>query len=353
MVPVTLQDVARRAGVSISTVSRALHDHARIPPSNRREIQRIAAEMGYRPNPMAVGLVSQREQFRDRSIVGEIAWIHQWTQPTKLRGYREFDAYWRGAFEAAERSGYRLEEFVIGEGMSIPRLANILDARNIQGILLPPHGGAAGRIPDWTNFPWERFSVIRFGYSLPNPLVDVVAPNQIANGISAFSYIHRNGYRRVGFVIVSPTAARFQAGYQLAQTLNGVKTSVPTLALTAARDEAKEQAMLRNWVRKHRPDAIVTDHQPMRRMLEEIGLRVPEDIALVALSVLDGNADAGICQNSHEIGKIAVASLIAAMHTNRRGIPDRYHETLVPGYWQDGGTLPVQQTQGFCAVSSC
>jgi DNA-binding LacI/PurR family transcriptional regulator len=58
--------------------------------------------------------------------------------------------------------------------------------------------------------------------------------------------------------------------------------------------------------------------------------------------VLDGNADAGIYQNSDEIGKTAVQLLISLIHLNERGIPAIPREVLIKGRWVDGSTLPAR-----------
>lgn len=58
--PVSIQDIAASAGVSHSTVSRALHDSPLISPAMRRRIQQLAAEMGYSPNAVAQSLKGQR-----------------------------------------------------------------------------------------------------------------------------------------------------------------------------------------------------------------------------------------------------------------------------------------------------
>ena len=53
---VTVHDVARAAGVSISTVSRALSAPERVAADTRERVTRVAAELGYRPNQAASGL---------------------------------------------------------------------------------------------------------------------------------------------------------------------------------------------------------------------------------------------------------------------------------------------------------
>ena len=63
-------------------------------------------------------------------------------------------------------------------GLSAKRLETILVARGIQGLLLPPAGGAT---VDWSGLDWSRFAVVRFGYSLTEPAAHLVAPDSTAN----------------------------------------------------------------------------------------------------------------------------------------------------------------------------
>ncbi|MDR3514820.1 MAG: LacI family DNA-binding transcriptional regulator [Azospirillaceae bacterium] len=57
---VTIRDVAREAGVSISTASKALNDQGRMTPETRDRIRTVAQTLGFTPNAMARALVSQR-----------------------------------------------------------------------------------------------------------------------------------------------------------------------------------------------------------------------------------------------------------------------------------------------------
>ncbi|MBZ8176607.1 LacI family DNA-binding transcriptional regulator [Corynebacterium poyangense] len=56
----TLKELARLAGVSVSTISRALANNPAIAPATREKIQRLAKEQGYRPNAQARALQSRR-----------------------------------------------------------------------------------------------------------------------------------------------------------------------------------------------------------------------------------------------------------------------------------------------------
>lgn len=58
--PVTIKDIARSAGVSHTTVSRALHDHPALADSTIKRIKEIADSMGYIPSAAARGLKTRR-----------------------------------------------------------------------------------------------------------------------------------------------------------------------------------------------------------------------------------------------------------------------------------------------------
>src|SRR4051812_22319250 len=57
---VTIHDVARAAGVGISTVSRAFGNPTRVNPLTRQHVLQVARQVGYRPNPLAQALESGR-----------------------------------------------------------------------------------------------------------------------------------------------------------------------------------------------------------------------------------------------------------------------------------------------------
>ncbi len=60
--PVTIKDIAKIAGVSHTTVSRALRDHPAIAPETVQRIKKIAAEQGYLPSAVARGLKTSRSR---------------------------------------------------------------------------------------------------------------------------------------------------------------------------------------------------------------------------------------------------------------------------------------------------
>jgi DNA-binding LacI/PurR family transcriptional regulator len=127
--PVTLHDVAREAGVAVSTVSRALADPERVNVRTREHVQAVASEMGYRPNRLAQALPTGRTRML-AILVPDITNPHNF-------------GLVRGAEAQARAAGSTL---VIADTQGGPDLeATHLDqlASTVDGFLL-----AASRLPD-------------------------------------------------------------------------------------------------------------------------------------------------------------------------------------------------------------
>lgn len=337
---VTLREIARQLDISHTTVSRALHNDRRITEAVRQRVQSVAKEMGYQPDPMLAALAHYRRGVAEHPITAALAWVNTWPEPKRLRSFHEFDLYWQGASAEAARSGYRLDELDCPKEVSSARLHEILLARGIRGILLPP--GWAGQSPDWGNFDWNDFCIVRFGYSIETPAAHLVAADQLSNGLLAFERMWQRGYRRIGMVMWKTQGTRlvrFSAGYLYGQLQLPAKFRLPLLMMSET-DPAADERQLLAWLKKTKPDAILSDIPMLPRMLAKAGCRVPQDFGLAALSVLDGGASAGIYQNSDEIGAAAIQLLISLTHHNQRGIPEIPREVLICGRWVDGPSLP-------------
>ncbi|MEO8614127.1 MAG: LacI family DNA-binding transcriptional regulator [Luteolibacter sp.] len=336
---VSLRDIAREVGVSHCSVSLALRDSSRISKILREKIQKVAKEMGYEPDPMLMALSHYRQGKKAAPIRAGLAWINAWQPARKLRSFREFDLYWQGASQAALKYGYRLEEFCLDAECRPKRLHQILSARGIRGILLPPQHPH----PDWQDFPWEHYSVVRFGRSLKAPECHVVTADQAVNTMLAFEKIQEHGYERIGFVDCRDTTVKighmFQAGFLLSQMDLDVSKRVPVLDINSLPNSGRYKQVAQ-WVRKHQVDAILTGHADVPGILKKAGIRVPEDVGLVGTSILDIPIAAGIDQHSEEIGRVGLLMLNSLINDGARGTPPIFRQILVEGSWVDGDTLP-------------
>ena len=136
---VTMADVAVRVGVSRIAVSMALRGHHRISLELRKKVQRVARAMGFVPDPFLSALAAHRRQRVSAKEHGVLAWVNHWKDATRLRQFKEFDLYWKGASEAARQHGYRVDELRWAKDFIPKQLEKVLLARGIEGVLIPPH----------------------------------------------------------------------------------------------------------------------------------------------------------------------------------------------------------------------
>lgn len=340
---VTQADIAAKLGVSHATVALALKNHHRISQKRRAEVQRLAKKMGYQPDPFLAGLAAYRRNIEPSKFHGVIGWINHWAQPEGLHKLHEFEGYWLGAKAAAKQFGYVLEEIRWPMDCPAKRFERILLTRGILGVLIPPHRAS----PDWGDFDWSKFSLVRFGMSVHHPDSNIVTSDQFRATVMAIASIYRLGYRKIGFVLNRELdeniGGNYTGGFFAAQKLFGVKAADSLLLVdnnAYVQQTERAEKELGAWLKKVRPDAVLTTVIEVPGMIRKLGYRIPQDIAVAGTSVADIPVDTGVNQRAQEIGRIAVEMLVKQININERGEPAAPCRILVESTWQDGKTLP-------------
>ncbi|MDF7807323.1 LacI family DNA-binding transcriptional regulator [Pontiellaceae bacterium B12219] len=341
---VTIYDIAEAIGVSHTTVSKALRNNPRISEATRVRVQEKAAAMNYRPDPMLSALSSYRMANREDKTQAALAWINPFRAPDLLRQTKEFDLYWQGAKETANRMGYQLEEFNTVD-LSFPRMNTIFKTRNIQGLLLATLCGPDYEDPaiNWQAFPWQDYAIVRFGRQNSYPEAHYITSAQTTVGILAFRSMRERGYQRIGFVGKYTRQRIFNAGVSFAQEELPPEQVIQRLHLSDADPVDLQMSALDHWIKSNRPDAILTDRPNLTELLKTMGYRIPEDLGLATTSIHDTPINAGIDQNPIDIGRAAVRTLISLITERTMGIPSVRNEIMIEGKWVDGSMLPNKQ----------
>jgi DNA-binding LacI/PurR family transcriptional regulator len=341
---VTQQDIARKAGVHRATVSMAIKGHPNIPVKTRERILAIAASLGYEPDPMLSALAAYRNRRRPATFHGTLAWLinsaygFDWRDRT-LRPH--FSDYYEGASRQAGNYGFKIEIFDFNApGMTPTRMASILAARGIQGILLCPQPRPETNL----EFLWKDFAAVTFGYSLATPRLHTVGATQYRAMRLTVRQIRRLGYRRIGLALDGDhdlrTDHNYLAGYLVEEHLAGARRSATIPILSSPYPD--HGAVVR-WLKAHRPDAIVTGNYHFHDLLRSFGTRVPEEIGVACPLLPSADTElAGVVENSQEIGTVAVNFLIGMIHRQERGVPDNPQRIHVEGRWLEGKTLQQQ-----------
>jgi DNA-binding LacI/PurR family transcriptional regulator len=342
---ITMRDVAERLGVSHTTVAMALRNHHTISPQRREQVRVMAEKMGYRPDPFLSSLAAYRKQISPVKVQGAVAWINHWQQPRDLREKGEYiTGIWRGASKTADRFGYHLDDIHWSADCSVKRFEQILLARGVRGVLIPPHN----KIPDWGDLDWSKFSIVRFGLSVPNPDSNLVTVDHFRAVVMAVQRIKEYGYTRIGLVVGEEYNLRLGGsnvgGFLCAQDMLRLKPALPPLKTEygsrSAGELTTQKSALRQWLKKYTPDAILTTDAEIPGLIRELGYHIPNDIAVAGTTVHDIPVDAGIEQHSEAVGRIAMETLAKQMNVNECGEPPDPTRILVEARWKDGKSLP-------------
>ena len=264
----TSLDVAARAGVSQSAVSRVFSG-ASASPETARKVRQAAADLGYRPNVLARSLITGRSK-----IIGlVVAYMGNQFYPDAVERLSA----------ALQEEGYHLLVFIAGNDDSeVPRVIDELIDYQVDGIVaasVSVDGALASRCRD------AGIPVVLFNRG------------QEGRGLSQVTSANRDGGAAVARFLLNGGHARIAqiTGWQGASTgrdrARGFRDGLAPrgTAPVAEADgffsrETAAEAAIAIW-RAHRPDAIFVGNDDMAfgvmDALRAEGLRIPEDVSIV------------------------------------------------------------------------
>lgn len=333
--------VAVAAGVSASTVSRALSNHPSLPAKTRERIQKIAVKMGYKRSAIISMLTAQLRSGRTLGTKSTLAYITSLPHSEIARPNATYYDFYLGAKSRAEELGYGMDAIWSREkSMTSKRLSSILQSRGIRGLILAPRPKAMSHI----SLDWGRFAVAAIGHGLPAPQVNFSGAWHYALIHTALRRLKKYGYSRIGYFVApdSDDYARqaFSARYSLYQQSipAGERIPFPQNPFIKTVPTRKKFQL---WFTRHRPEVIVCSGPQIRIWLEESGYDVPRDVALADLCLEDESGSiAGMYEMPRVIAATAVDLVVEQLHHNNPGIPTVPKTVLFEGKWVDGKTLP-------------
>jgi LacI family transcriptional regulator len=339
---VHLSDIARKAGVSKMTVSRALREHPSVSEASRKKILAAARELEYVPNPKLARLMSEMAHSRSHSnSLGELAYITTEDTEWGWKQYHHQLSCYEGAKAEAKSYGYNLlPVWALSRRFSRGRLSELLWSRGVDGIIVQPLGrGMIGRTLD---IDWEKFPSVQIGATLTVPKLNLVRHNHYNGMTQTLLAMERLGYERIGLCFSSDSDIRsyhrWAAAYLYWRTSRGfTDRTLPSFHYTAGQVDPKA---LRTWIREHKITGIIGMGMELVNTCLKIGLKIPDDIGVSVLDRPGGESKvAGIDQVATQIGSMAVDMLIMAVRKGAKGVPERPLQTIIEGKWMPGDTL--------------
>jgi LacI family transcriptional regulator len=320
----TIYDVARKAGVGIGTVSRALNDSPNISPETKEKVLRVAREMGYQPHALARGLAKKRT-----GAIGAIVPF--------LTNYFYLELL-KGIQHEISRSKYDLilysaDDVTRGEEL----LERVLRERRVDGLLyisMPLSNRAARKVRS------RQLPVVLVDSY--HPEVDSIHVENQQGAYQATRYLLELGYRRLGMIngkLRSFPARERRQGFLRALSDFGLSPRPEWMIECDDMDgqdgfnaPAGYRAMLSLLALDDLPEAlfVASDVQAygVLRAAREKGVRIPDDLALVAFDDIQPSELIGLStvrQPMFEMGQRAVKRLTEKLEN---GVQDLWHETL-------------------------
>lgn len=300
----SIQKIARLAGVSVATVSRVLNNSDTVKAKNRERVLQAIKESNYQPNLLA----RQLRTARSNMILVMVSNIANPFCAEVVKGIEE----------EAEKNGYRI--LLCNSGSDLARSTSglqLLSGKMVDGIITM---NALSSLPELTTIIGDAPRVQCAEYA-DNGSISCVGINDVDAAQGAVSRLVDGGRRRIALINhdLSYRYSRLrERGYKSVLHVRELDYQQVIYAsdLSAA---AGTKAMETLLAQEEKPDAVFAVSDSLAagalRAIAQAGLRVPEDIAVVGF---DGTELAEVVspqlttveQPSREIGRTAVTLLM-------------------------------------------
>lgn len=311
---VTLKDIAKVAGVSYATVSRALTDHPDVNFETRERIKKIAKEMNYVPNPSARGL-----KGKNTNMIGLI--VPDISNPF-------FAELALGVESFANENDYCV--FLCNTNWDYEREKTylyILNSKRVDGIII----SSVTEIADHhTN------SSIPIVYVTEGPKHDNTYYVGIDNKMGAIivvEYLIKLGHKKIAYIggseKTSTNKERFE-GYKETMQKHNLSVNANIKTTNSFSQKSGYNAAMEMLIKEEIPTAVfaVNDIVALGIMqsIEEFGLNVPKDISVVgfddiSFSSMHGIKLTTISQPKFEMGRKCTDILIKLLKNQQ--VPER------------------------------
>lgn len=313
-VAVTIDDVAKHAGVSDATVSRVLSDKPYVREEVRKRVQTAIAELGYQPSRVARSLRAMRSK-----TIGLI--ISDIQNPF-------FTAMVRAVEDVANDHQHGIYLCNTDENVDKERAyIELMQSEHVAGVLITPTrevGGSTKKLVD-ANIP-----VVVIDRYVSDVSVDTVVVDNISGAASAVQHLIDMGHTRIGTVIGSffiTTGRERMEGYVQALKKNGLPIVPELMQANTPNQEWGYKLTMNLLDLPEPPTAILTGNVLLTigalKAIRDRGLVIPNDIALVAYDETEWSslmvpALTTVAQPTYELGKVAAELLLKRMDDNTR-----------------------------------
>jgi LacI family transcriptional regulator len=301
---VTIVDVAQAAGVSVSTVSRVIRDHADVGSETRSRVHAAISKLGYRPSPIARALVSG--QTRLLALL-----VADFTNPFYPQLAKSIE-------EEAGKVGYTVVICNTSDKVSEVRrhLTRLLD-QGVDGVIHASVGNDEATVLSALGDPRRVVFTNRPPLS---PSVSYVVSDNLGGAASLTRHLLAGGHRQIGFIGGPLYAGNANARLRGFEVAMGEADGTEAFVVHKVFGKESGSSAVSDWLdHGFNPTAIIANNDTVALgAMEELirrGLRIPEDVAIAGFDGTDFSASpviglTTVDQHSDEMGRRAVRALL-------------------------------------------
>jgi len=316
---ITIKDIAKEAGVSYATVSRALNNKKDVSEKTRAEITRLAAEMGYRPNVIARSLVLKRS-----TIIGLIV-------PDVSNPF--FADLARSVSMIAHQAGY--STMIINSGWdpaNEQHQLQVMMEQRVAGIIIKPTGYYATGTYERADVP-----IVAFWHPSEDKATYIEVDHKKGTQLAVQNLINR-GFRRIAFIGGTDTSPANQLrllSFQKTLQTNNMKLYQHLISFGGYNAESGYERAKLLMKGANPPDGIFCGNDYIAlgalEYLREQNYNLPDEIGLIGyddvfFSQLPTISMSSVRQPRDSMGQAAIDALIRRIDSE---VPLKESEKIV------------------------
>ena len=269
---VTIKDIARYSGVSVSTVSRVLNKKPDVNSETELRVNKAIKKLGYSPSSVARGLVLKRS-----NVLGFV--VPDITNPN-------FPELARGVVERARQYGYSVIFFDTNHDNKVEKEAiNLLRSKQVDGIIV---SFSEANQEELNKLQDENVPAVQIYRKSPKSLISTIAIDNIDSAYQAVTYLISLGHRRIGHLTTGTSTlsgSERLEGYKKAYNESGLAYREEWIFAGSHCSDTGYKGMKAFLDQKERVTAVFASHDLMAvgayEAVFEKGLTIPGDISIM------------------------------------------------------------------------
>lgn len=263
-----INDIAKRAGVSVSTVSRVLNKHPYVSESKRIIVQRVIDELDYMPNRSAVDLI--RKETKNIGVI------------MPYNNNQAFDQLLHGVLNRSVEFDYTVTVLPTKYNAEKElKYLNMLKNKQVDGVII------TSRSNDWAAIrPYAKYGAIVACEYVEYPEIGCAYINRYESYVETFQFLKDKGHSQVAFTTARGEESNStQLTIRAYQYIFGELPSIYNVSDCSTIDDGVRAAQQLLNLDDQRPTAIYANGDEVAAGIYQyakgLKMKIPEDLAII------------------------------------------------------------------------